>query len=186
MCAGFYNRVSMDSGYERGRDVIDQGVYDYNLFRSSVMRPNRIDAPFMTVAQNVDFYGPLTGNRVTKESFIQGRGHTLSRGPDNEVFYLPSSVFPQVDLKPTQCDRVDLEPVFTRVKPSCNGIKETDVFAYSLMPGHYEDGYMGYNSVVYSNLQTKMGPDTARYTYPVCSPNYASYKPSRSFERYAP
>ena len=185
MCAGFYNRVSMDSGYEKGRDVIDQGAYDYNLYRGAVMRSNRVEAPFMTQAQNVDFYGPLTGNRVTKESFIQGRGHTLSRGPDNEVFYLPGSLFPQVQIK-SQCDRVDLEPMFTRVKPSCNGIKETDTFAYSLMPGHFEDGYLGYNNVVFSNLQTKVGPDTARYTYPECSANYASYAPSRSFERYAP
>lgn len=184
--AGFYDRVTLDSGYEKGRDVIDQGSYDYTLYRGAVMRANRVEAPFMMPAQNVDFYGPLAGNRVTRESFIMGRGHTLSKGPDNEVTYLPESLFNRPTEVKSTCDRVDLEPLFTRVKPSCNGIKETDVFAYSLMPGHWAEGYNGYNSVVYSNLQTKIGPDTSKYRYPECSANYASYKPSRSFERYSP
>ena len=182
--AGYYDRVSLDSGYEKGRDVVDQASNDYTLNRSAVMR-NRPGAPLMTAAQNVDFYGPLTGSRVTRESFIMGRGHTLSKGPDNEVYYLPASVFPQHETK-QDCDRVDLEPLFTRVNPSCNGIKETDTFAYNLMPGHFENGYLGYNNVVYSNLQTRIGPDTAQYTYPACAANYASYNPSRSYERYAP
>ena len=186
MGSGFYDRVTLDSGFEKGRDVIDQGTYDYTLYRGAVMRANRVEAPMMTPAQNTDFYGPLAGNRVTRESFMQGRGHTLSKGPENEVFYLPESLFNRPANVQSQCDRVDLEPMFTRVKPSCNGLKETDTFAYSLMPGKFENGYMGYNSVVYTNLQPRVGPDTAKYSYSNCAQNYASYGPSRSFDRYAP
>lgn len=184
--AGYNSRVTLDSGYEKGRDMIDQGTYDYTLYRGAVMRANRVEAPLMSPVQNVDFYGPLAGNRVTRESFIMGRGHTLSKGPDNEVYYLPESLFNRPANVKSQCDRVDMEPMFTRVKPSCNGIKETDIFAYSLMPGHFENGYLGYNSVVYTNLQPRIGPDTSKYTYPSCAQNYASYAPSRSFDRYAP
>jgi len=176
----------MDSAYEQGRDVVDQGYSDYVLQRNAVMRSNRTEAPLMTPVQNVDFYGPLAGNRVTRESFLMGRGHTLSKGPSNEVYYLPTALFNRPANIQSQCDRVDLEPMFTRVKPSCNGIKETDIFAYSLMPGHWADGYMGYNSVVGTFLQPKVGPDTAKYNYPECAQNYASYAPSRSFARYAP
>lgn len=181
--SGFYNRVTLDSGYEKGRDYVDQSTYDYVLNRHAVMR-NRLEAPLMAPAQNVDFYGPLTGSRVTRESFLMGRGHTLSKGPDNEVYYLPGSIFPAHENK-SSCDRVDLEPLFTRVKPSCNGIKETDTFAYNLMPGKFENGYLGYNNVVPSNLQTRLGPDTSKYSYPACAANYASYEASRSFARYS-
>jgi hypothetical protein len=170
--AGFYDKVTLDSGYEKGRDVID--------------RANRVEAPLMTPVQNVDFYGPLVGNRVTRESFMQGRGHTLSKGADNEVYYLPEALFNRPPVIQSQCDRVDLEPMFTRVKPSCNGLKETDITAFSLMPGHFENGYLGYNNVVYSNLQTRIGPETSKYSYPQCAENYGSYEPSRSFARYSP
>lgn len=184
--SGYYDRVTLDSGWEKGRDMIDQGSYDYVLNRAAVMRGNDVKAPFLTPAAGIDFYGPLAGNRVTRESFIMGRGQTLSKSPDNEVTYLPVSLFDRpADVK-QKCDRVDLEPMFTRVHPSCNGIKETDIFAYSLMPGHFADGYLGYNSVVYTNLQPRIGPDTAKYSYPACAQNYASYAPSRSFDRYAP
>jgi hypothetical protein len=183
--AGFYDRSTLDSGYERGRDIIDEGVYDYNLYRAAAMRQNLTQAPFMSPAQNVDFYGPLVGNRVTKESFLQGRGHTLSKSPDNEVNYLPESLFNQPQIK-SQCDRVDLLPMFTRVKPTCNGLRETNVTQYSFSPEHFQNGYLGYNNVVYSNLQTRVGPDYLPNQFSPCAQNYASMAPTRSFDRYAP
>ena len=184
--AGYYNRWSQDGAYEKGRDELDQNSYDYVLNRDAVMRQNRIHAPFMTPVQNVDFYGPLAGNRVTKESFITGRGHTLNRDPLNQVVYLPVSVFNEPQRIQSTCDRIDLQPQFTRVKPTCNGLRETEVTQYSFMPGHFQDGYIGYNNVVYSNLQTRVGPDYAPNAYRACQANYASYKPTRSFDRYAP
>ena len=183
--SGYYDKWSLDSGYERGRDIIDEGSYDYTLYRGAVMRQNLTQAPFMTPAQNVDFYGPLAGNRVTKESFLQGRGQTLSRSPDNEVTYLPESLFNQPPIK-SQCDRVDLQPMFTRVKPTCNGLRETNITSYAFSPGAFEKGYLGYNNVVYSNLQTRVGPDYLPNEFRPCAENYASMNPTRSFARYAP
>ena len=183
--AGIYNKVTFDSGYERGRDIIDEGLNDYTLYRGAVMRQNVTQAPFMTAGQGTDFFGPLTGNRVTKESFLQGRGQTLSKSPDNEVTYLPESLFNQPMIQ-SKCDRVDLMPLFTRVKPTCNGLRETDVTAYRFSAGKFQDGYLGYNNVVYSNLQTRVGPDYMPGLYRPCAQNYASMEPTRSFARYAP
>lgn len=122
--SGFYDKSTLDGCWNKAKDNIDNQVYDYTLWRPAVMRP-RAEAGLMTPVQNVDFYGPLAGNRVTKESFMQGRGTTLSKCPDCEVNYLPESLFNQPPIK-SQCDRVDLLPMFTRVKPTCNGLRETD------------------------------------------------------------
>ena len=156
--SGYYDRVTLDSGWEKGRDLIDSRSYDYVLNRNAVMRQNQVKAPFMMPVQNVDMYGPLAGNRVTQESFIMGRGHTLSKDPTSEVTYLPMSLFNKPAEVKSECDRIDLLPTFTRLKPSCNGLKETEVTQYSYMPGHFQDGYLGYSNVVYSNLQSRTNP----------------------------
>ena len=135
--SGFYNRVTEDGAYVAGRDRIDQDQYDYVLNRNAVMRGNLAEAPFMMPGQNVSFYGPLAGNRVTKDSFMQGRGTTLSKDPNNEVNYLPVSLFNQPQLK-SSCDRVDLLPLFTRLKPSCNGLKESNITQYYLRKQHIQ------------------------------------------------
>jgi hypothetical protein len=184
--SGFYDRVTMGSGWEKGQDIINQGRYDYSIYRGAAMRTNRTQAPFLGPAQHIDFYGPLTGNRVTKESFIMGRGHTLDKNPNNEVYYLPLAVFNQPPEITSTCDRIDLQPMFTRVKPSCNGLKETDLTMYMMMPGHYQNGYLGYNNVIYNHLQTRVGPPYDPNYMDPCAQNYASYAPTRSFDRYAP
>lgn len=183
--SGYYDRVTMDSSYELARDMIDNRQYDYTLYRGAVMRQNRTEAPFMTPAQNVDFYGPLTGSRVTQESFIMGRAATASRNPDSEVNYLPESLFPAHQVKST-CDRIDLQPMFTRLKPSCNGLRQTDSSAYAMFPGAWEKGYLGYNSVVYNNLQSRIPPAIEPNLLNPCAENYASYTAGRSFKPYAP
>lgn len=182
--AGIHNRVWEDGCANAQQDKWNDGIYDYVLWRPAVMRGVE-EAHFMAPAQNVDFYGPLAGNRVTKESFLQGRGTTLSKCPDCEVNYLPASLFNQPPVK-QQCDRVDLLPMFTRVKPTCNGLRETDTTQYSFSAEKYRGDYAGINAVVYSNLQTRVGPDYAPNTYRECSANYASYLPTRSFAYYAP
>lgn len=183
--AGTYNRVTLDGCYAKGRDDIDNQVYDYTLYRPAAMRINLEEAQFMTPVQNVDFYGPLAGNRVTKESFLQGRGTTLSKCPDCEVNYLPESLFNRPPIK-SSCDRVDLLPMFTRVKPSCNGLKETQTVEYAFSAEKYRGDYAGINAVVYSNLQTRIAAEPAPNMYRQCAQNYASYKSPQSYERYAP
>ena len=183
--SGFYSKVTFDGGYERGRDIIDDGSYDYVLNRNAVMRQGQLKANFSAPAQGIDFYGPLASSRVTRESFIQGRGHTLSRDPDAEVTYLPMSLFNQPPLH-SSCDRIDMLPQFTRVKPTCNGLRETIITPFAFSPGHFENGYLGFNNVVYSNLQSRIGPDYYPNQYRMCGQNYASYSPTRSFDKYAP
>lgn len=137
------------------------------------------------------FYGPLRGKRTTQESFMQGRGHTLTECPDCEVRYLPESLFPQKS-QATACYRTDLQPRYDRQPKSCNGLMETDVTQYRFSPQRWQDGYTGYDSVVKTNLQTKLG------YYPQCEDgvcngaesygcktSYGSYGSGRNFARYA-
>lgn len=181
--AGMYTRSTMDSCFEKGEDVQNSKIYDYNLSRDAVMRQNVVKAPMLSVGRQPDFYGPLIGNRVTKESFLQGRGHCLNNCPDCEVTYLPESVFPKHTVQST-CDRVDLDGLYTRLPKSCNGLAESDSYVFSQMPGAFEKGYTGYNAVVYTNLQDRDGPAQKLNQLPGCE-NYGSYGPTRDFSRYA-
>jgi hypothetical protein len=182
--AGVYNNVYMDSCYEAANDKLDRKIYDYNLDRKAVMRPNMTQAPFLSDGRQPDFYGPKVGNRVTRESFLQGRGHCLNKCPDCEVVYLPGSLFPNVPIK-SNCDRVDLQSLYTRLPRSCNGLSETIITPYSQMPSNYKRGYQGYNAVVHTHLQTRDGPPERPETYPVCAQNYGSYARNPFFKRYA-
>jgi len=180
--AGIYTRMTLDSCFEQADDAQNQKIYDYNLDRSTVMRQHTVKAPLLSAGRQPDFYGPLAGDRVTKESFLQGRGHCLNKCPDCEVTYLPESLFPKKNIKPS-CEHVDLQGLYTRIPKSCNGISETDTYAFSQMPGAWENGYAGYNAVVYTHLQSR-DPEVPHRSQPGCF-NYGSYAPTKDFSRYA-
>lgn len=179
--AGIYDRTTMDSCHEKFEDELDQKIYNYTLDRNAVMRQNLVQAPFMSQGRQPDFYGPLAGDRVTKESFLQGRGHRINKCPDCEVRYLPKSLFNEPTIK-SSCDRVDLQGLYTRVPKSCNGLSETIVTPHFQMPENYKKGYSGYNAVVYTHMQTK-NPEVQHRDKPGCY-NYGSYAPTRDFSRY--
>jgi hypothetical protein len=121
------------------------------------MRRGFFKAPLLSPVQNVDFYGPKSGNLITKESFLQGRGQTLSKCPYNEVISLPNSLFFDTpNNSPPPCERVDMLPSFTRLNPVCNGIRETDITQYFYSPEKFQKGYTGFNSVVCTNQQNRL------------------------------
>lgn len=183
--AGFYNRLKMDGCWEQFEDQVNDRQNDYVLARDAAMRENLTQAPFMSAGRQPDFYGPLVGNRVTRESFLQGRGQVLSKCADCEVVYLPESLFPEYNVR-SKCDRADLDALYTRVPKSCNGLMETNVTPYRQMPENYKKGYQGYNAVVYTQIQSRVGSPEKQRPFDPCAPNYGSYAPQRDLSRYAP
>lgn len=182
--AGLYNNLWNDNGYEQAKDELNERSNDYNLARNAHMRQNVVQAPFMSAGLQPDFYGPLVGNRVTRESFLQGRGAIKSKSPQCEVTVLPDSLFPMHTVR-SNCDRVDLESMYTRLPRSCNGLSETEVTPYRLMPENYKKGYQGYNAVIHTQIQARVGPPDQARAFDPCAQNYGSYKPSRDMRPYA-
>jgi hypothetical protein len=181
--AGVYNNVYLDSCYEEFQDEKNDGIYDYVLNRDAVMRPNTVEAPLLSAGYQPDFYGPLVGNRVTRESFLQGRGHCVNKCPDCGVVYLPESLFPAHGTA-SKCDRVDMQPLYTRLPKSCNGLSETIVTPYHQMPSNYKKGYQGMSAVVDTHIQSRVGPPQHQRSYDPCATNYGSYKRNPRFEKY--
>jgi hypothetical protein len=93
--AGYFDRVQSDACHQRFEDHINHGVNQYNLNLNANYRVNLNQAMPLSQGKQPSFYGPLRGRRVTQESFLQGRGHTLSDCPDFGVRWLPETLFPQ-------------------------------------------------------------------------------------------
>ena len=165
--AGIYNRVGQDLCAVQYETALNDAVSNYQLDLKAEMRPQP-KAQFLGLGTQPSFWGPLRGNRVTQESFLQGRGHVLSDCPDCGVYRLPNSLFPRVDSaeKKPACQRTDLQPEYTKQPRACNGLSELDTSCYTMFPGAFVPAYLGYNAVVRTNLQTR---DEAATT---CGPWY--------------
>lgn len=182
--SGYYDNIFYDSSNELYRDNLQAQTTNYVMNKSYWMRDTK-QVPLLGPVQNVDFYGPLVGRRVTQESFLQGRGGTLSKNPACEIVMLPEKLFPNTPYRPPSCERVDLQPLMPRVKPTCNGLRETDMFPFYQMPENFKPGYLGMKTVVDTNLPTRMPPLTNPNSIPACAESYASYAPSYDMRPYA-
>lgn len=184
--SGYHSRFDSDPNYIESQEELSSRQNNYVMYHPAVMRgDNNHKVPFLTQASNIDFYGPLTSKRIHQESFLQGRGHTLSKSPGNQVTYLPESVFQKnLGLARDPKDRIDMLPLFTRVKPTCNGMRESDTSVFSLFPGKWQGDYSGVNSVNSTLLQTRMGPNYNPYRNLQGATNYGSYAPTRSYAPY--
>lgn len=190
--AGYYNSLKFDSAYEDFQTYADQTVNDYVLNLKASYRLGATPPMPLSVAGQPTFYGPLRGSLVTQESFLQGRGQTLCNGPDCDVLWLPETLFPAhtAHNQLPSCERTDLEPLQTRMKSSCNGLKETDMSQYWMFPGAYQTGYSGPYFGIGGNLQTRMAPvdgtiQQGAESYGSCRQNYGTYGSSRSFAPYS-
>ena len=188
--AGFYNQLKFDSCYNDSQAYTMQAVNDYVLNLNAVWRQGQPEPRPLAVVQQPTFYGPLRGSLVTQESFLQGRGQTLSDCPDCEVVWLPETLFPNKASAPPTCERTDLEPLQTRQRRSCNGLEEVDTSEYWMMPSNYQEGYTGPYFGVNGNLQTRQAPtdvtiNQGAESYGSCRENYGSYGSSRSFAPYS-
>lgn len=203
MGSGYYDRSHDDLCYRDFQVHVDEGVMDYNLFLPAHMRMNVEKCHPLSQDKQCDFWGPLRGKRVTQDSFLSGRGQSLSDCPDCDVFYLPESIFPNKPdpgdfayeqqtgkIMSARCQRTDLEPLYTRKPRSCNGLSETDISQYAFMPSAWQKGYTGYRSVVDTNLQSRQALQDLSVTngglaYPECRTNYGSFDSGPWTERYA-
>jgi len=145
--AGYYDNVYNDKCFRDFQTSKNEGVYDYIINRKAVMRPDVEKCSAAGLGRTCDFYGPLSGKRVTQSSFLEGRGQTLSECPECDVRYLPASVFPEKRFEARACQNTDLQAEYTRLPKSCNGLQEVDISAYFAMPSNYQKGYKGLDSV---------------------------------------
>lgn len=204
--AGFYDRLYFDPCHRQFEDYTNARTNSRQLNLAANYRTNLDQAHALSLGKNPDFYGPLRGRRTTQESFLQGRGQSLSDCPDCGVRWLPETLFPESGSTNAraQCQRTDLEPLYTRQPKSCNGLEETDVSAYWMMPSAYQTGYTGLKPVVTANTfgemyengyeafynQTRqsvrdLSVDNGGESYGACRTSYGSYGSGRDFSRYA-
>ena len=191
--AGFYNSLKFDSCVNDQQTMQYQKINDYQMDLTANYRTGQRPAYPLAHASNPTFWGPLTGSLVTQESFLQGRGQTLANCPDCDVIWLPESLFPTQTqhTQPRSCQATDLEPLYTRMKRSCNSVSETDMTEYWMMPGAFQAGYSGPDSGIGSNLQTRMAPydssllaGAGSETYG-CASNYGTFGSGRNLQPYA-
>lgn len=189
--SGYHNSLRFDDCNKVSDMYQSDSQNDYTLNVAANYHTSA-DRPFpLSQGGQPDFWGPLRGIKVTQESFLQGRGQTLADCPDCDVRWLPESVFPTATQHsaPRSCQRTDLQPLFTRVPKVCNGLDETDISAYWMMPSAYQVGYAGYKAVVDTQLQTRQADPDASVknggeTYG-CRKTYGTYGSGRDFSRYA-
>lgn len=183
--AGYHNRLKDDACFERFDDYQNQYINNYNLNLPAHYRTNVNQALPLSQGLQPTFWGPLRGRRTTQESFLQGRGQALADCPDCDVRWLPETLFPEKREAGHKCQRTDLQPLYTRVPSSCNGLRETDVTQYMFLPGAWERGYNGYNAVVQTHMQTRQGnPQLTAVNQDRTAKNYGTYGSGRSFAPY--
>jgi hypothetical protein len=154
--AGYHDNLQNDLCNRQFEDNMNSNINNYYLNYKFVMRDsNNNKCQPLGVTNRCDFYGPLNSKKIKQDSYITGRGHILSDCPDCDVRHLPQSLFQDVQYSNKS---TELDPLYTRVPKSCNGLSEITTYAFSQMPGAYEHGYNGYNSVVDTNIQTRMSP----------------------------
>lgn len=178
--AGYYDNVGLDQCHRTYEDNLSSASYDYVINKKAWMRGNVDKCSAKSTGGQCSFYGPMTNKRVLQDSFLTGRGQVLTECPECSVNYLPASVFPPQEAR--TCQDTQLEPLYTRVPKSCNGLTEVDISQYAALPSNYQRGYNGYDSVVGAHLQ---GREMARQQYKAvhlddhsASQNYGSYNMS--------
>jgi hypothetical protein len=121
-----YNTLKSDTCDRQYDDMINQDTYAYNSFLPSVWRPNTMMVQASARGVQPDFYGPMAGNRVTLESYLQGRGNILSKCPDAGVNFIPPQLLNPA-IQPNTCTSTELEPSYVTYKKSCDSISNADI-----------------------------------------------------------
>lgn len=163
--AGYYEMKGKLGCWENWHDDVNQGYNDYVLDRKYWMRPVtrcRENA----LGTTCSFYGPKTVPRTTQESFLQGRGQVNNdHCPDCDVIYLPKKVFELTeDEDKTSCQDMALQPQHTRFPKSCNNLSETEISQYAFLPGAFQKGYQGVDSLCHVGINIQ-GREQARASY---------------------
>ena len=158
--AGYYEMKGKQGCWENWFDSFNQGVLDRTLDVKAWMRPVP-KCKNTSLGTTCSFYGPMNVPRTTRSSFLQGRGQVENHHcPDCGVRYLPEAVFAQSPEEMAyentpDCELNTLTPQFTRQPKSCFNISETEITTYAMMPGAYQKGYTGFNSVCDVHMQDR-------------------------------
>lgn len=153
--SGLSNRVTSDLCARQYETSINNAQADRTFDVRAWTRDVDV-APSLGAGISPDFYGAKRGLRVTQESFLQGRGHTLSNCADCDAISLPTSVFPMNGrLQAPSCQRTDLQAQYTKTNRSCNALTEMSTAAITMFPGSFQQGYLGFNAVIGTQLQTR-------------------------------
>lgn len=149
--------------WENWYDRLNEGTLARTLDRNYWMRPGVNRCHENALGSTCSFYGPMNVPRTTQSSFLQGRGQVNSdRCPDCEVIALPEKVFDLTAEEISDCQNMALQPQFTTSPKSCGTLAETDITAYAFMPGAFERGFQGVNSLCGNHLQSR---EEARDSY---------------------
>jgi hypothetical protein len=164
--SGYYDNVKYDLCSRQYESALNDAQSDHTFDVKAWTRATDV-APSLGAGISPDFYGAKRGNRVTQESFMQGRGHTLSDCADCGVIQLPAGVFPNNGkMRAPACERTDLQGEYTKLPRSCNGLTELDTTGYTMFPMHFQTGFLGYDAVVDTVIQTRINAascDMGRY-----------------------
>lgn len=146
MCT-FYEMNGQGPCYAAASEDMDIRRSNYIMDVNYWMRPGVSQCQDNSLGSTCSFYGPMTVPRTTRESFLQGRGQVESdKCPDCEVIHLPESVFRE-NVPKSSCQNMALEPEYTRAPKSCSTISETNMTQYAFMPGAFQMGYTGMDSM---------------------------------------
>jgi hypothetical protein len=154
--SGYNDNILNDLEYQDSVNAANDKIYQYNMNKNSVMYGN--GCSLSSLGNQCDFYGPIDAKKINQDSFITGRGQLLSSSPYYDVRHLPKSLFENSYSGPSS-NQTNLQPMYTKISKSCNGLSETDIFRFSQLPSNYQRGYTGYNSIPNTLIQTR----TAKY-----------------------
>lgn len=139
-----YNTLKSDTCEKQYDEQVNDHTYLYNSFLPSVWRPNMTIAQPAQRASLPDFYGPMTGRRVTMESYMQGRGNVLSKCPSAGVNYLPPELFNDPHMQSNTCTSTAMEPTFTQYKRACDSLSNADIGTLTTgTPRYYQPNSVG-------------------------------------------
>lgn len=162
--AGYYSMKGKQECWERWFDSVNQAQNDYILDRKYWMPPGSTKCHENSLGSTCTFYGPKNVPKTTQESFLEGRGQVNDDFcPECGVIVLPDSVFPGT-AQPRACQDMSLQPQFTRQPKNCRTLAETDISQYAFLPGAWQRGYLGVNSLCDTgiNIQSR---ENARLEY---------------------
>lgn len=139
------NRAFDDPAARKAQESGSLAASDYIFNLAAHMRGKHCYAG--AAGRVCQFYGPLDnvtyGQMVTRDSYLSGRGQSLSNAPEAEVRWLPEDLFAPKATMPISERANELPLTQTRQSRACSSVTNIDVSAYHLMPTGYQDDFTG-------------------------------------------
>lgn len=136
-------RAYDDACAQRTQESLQSGAAEYTFNRAYWMREGRKRCYPAGLGQVCTTPGPLDnttyGRQVSRDSYLSGRGQTLSNCPECQVRWLPEELFrPTESTEGPNPPSDELTPL-TRQPKGCSSAAEVETTAYAFMPRYYHD-----------------------------------------------